>query len=66
MKQTWEEITPSLTKLFNKSLDQEVWKEAEVIFIDKKGTKSDEENFMFISLLSVISKCLERCVFLEM
>ena len=69
LKETYREIAPSLTTLFNRSLEDaqfpSQWKEAEVTPLHKKGDKSVEGNFRPISLLSVISKCLERCVFKE-
>ena len=69
LKNTYAAIAPSLTKLFNKSLNDATfpksWKKAEVTPLHKKGPKSNECNYRPISLLSVISKILEKCVFIE-
>ena len=69
LKETYKQVAPSLTTLFNSSLEEAKfptqWKAAEVTPLHKKGEKSTEGNFRPISLLSVVSKCLERCVFKE-
>ena len=66
LKETAEQIAPSLTKLFNKSLQLGVvpsdWKLANLVPDFKKGKREHVENYRPISLLSVISKILERCV----
>ena len=63
LKETASIIAPSLCKLFNKSLHQgavpEEWKLANVVPVFKKGDNR------FISLLSIVSKVLERRVFLN-
>ncbi|CAB3977248.1 Hypothetical predicted protein [Paramuricea clavata] len=60
-------IPPSLCDLFNNSLRTEVvlrkWKLANVVPVFKKGDKEYVENHRPISLLSSISKVLERCLF---
>ena len=60
-------LLPQYVKLFNKSLCSgvlpELWKEALVIPIHKKGDKELAENYMPISLLCVLSKVLERYIF---
>ena len=60
-------IVPSLTKLFNVSLSSSKvpssWKLANVIPLFKKGEKSSANNYRPVSLLSCISKILERIVF---
>ena len=62
-------IAPSLCKLFNKSLRlgtvPEEWKLANVVPVFKKGEKDHCENYRPISLLSIVSKQLERCVFMN-
>ena len=67
LKETARQITPSLTLLFNKSLSTGVlprdWKLANVVPVHKKDNKEHVENYRPISLLSLISKALERCVF---
>jgi hypothetical protein len=60
------ELAPSLTKLFNLSLSSglvpDLWKQANVIPVLKKGDKSKCQNYRPISLLSITSKLLERAV----
>ena len=67
LKETASEIAPSLRALFNKSLRVGAfpteWKLANVVPVHKLGEKSHVENYRPISLLSIISKVLERCVF---
>jgi hypothetical protein len=66
LKETAQQIAPSLTELFNRSLSCGVfpddWKLANIVPVHKKGDKRYVENYGPISLLSVISKVLERCV----
>ena len=56
----------SLTYLFNLSLKTggipKAWKTANVVPIYKKGCKNQISNYRPVSLLSVVSKCLERCI----
>ena len=61
-------IAEPLTKLFNKSLSlgtfPTLWKQARVTPVyKKKGSSSDATNYRPISLLSCISKILEKLVF---
>lgn len=60
------ELTPSLTALFNASLSlgkvPSQWKLANVAPVFKKGDSSCVENYRPISLLSLVSKVLERCI----
>ncbi|CAB4010406.1 Hypothetical predicted protein [Paramuricea clavata] len=67
LKETARQIAPSLTALFNKSLNTGVlpfdWKLANVVPVHKKDNKEHVENYRPISLLSLISKALQRCVF---
>ncbi len=69
LKETASTIAPSLCKLFNKSLHlgvvPEEWKLANVVPVFKKGVKGKTENYRPISLLSIVSKVLERRVFLN-
>ncbi|CAB4018309.1 Hypothetical predicted protein [Paramuricea clavata] len=64
-KETAHQIAPSLSALFNRSLDSgslpEEWKLANIP-VFKKGDKSFVENYRPISLLCVVSKVFERCV----
>ena len=66
LKDTACQIAPSLTQIFNKSLClgevPDEWKLANIVPIHKKGDKSQVENYRPISLLSIMSKVLERCV----
>jgi hypothetical protein len=66
LKETAQQIAPSLTELFNRSLSCGVfpddWKRANIVPVHKKGNKRYVENYRPISLLSLISKVLERCV----
>ena len=59
-------IAPSLCSLFNHSLHTGTvpseWKSADVSPIHKKDKKELAINYRPISLLSIISKVLERCV----
>lgn len=70
LKETAREIAPSLTQLFNRSLScgeiPDEWKLANIVPVHKKGDKSHVENYRPISLLSIISKVLERCVLRNM
>ena len=67
LTETAIQIAPSLCKLFNKSLSTGVvprdWKLANVVPVYKKGDKEFVENYRPISLLPLVSKVLERCVF---
>ena len=66
LKECAKEISSSLAKLFNKSLRVGMvpkdWKLANIIPLFKNGTKGHLENYRPISLLSLVSKILERCV----
>lgn len=59
-------ITPALSTLFNRSLNQSTvpdeWKRSNITPIHKSGDKSETSNYRPISLLSLISKVLERCI----
>ncbi|CAB3994070.1 Hypothetical predicted protein [Paramuricea clavata] len=66
LKETAQQIAPSLTLLFNKSINSGVvpdeWKLANVVPVYKRGEKEDVQNYRPISLLCIVSKLLERCV----
>ena len=70
LKETAEQIAPSLTLLYNKSLETGVfpdeWKLANIVPIHKKDNEDHVENYRPISLLSIISKVLERCVLIRL
>jgi hypothetical protein len=59
-------LAPSLTLLFNYSLDKGVipkdWKRANIVPIFKNGDKNNVENYRPVSLLCVIGKIMERCI----
>ena len=67
LTETSSQIAPSLCALFNKLLHCGVlpddWKLANVVAVHKQDEKSYIENYRPISLLPLISKVLERCVF---
>ncbi|CAB4001257.1 Hypothetical predicted protein [Paramuricea clavata] len=67
LKECAHSITPSLTCLFNKSLKQvslpSEWNLSNIIPLHKKGIKSFVENYRPISLICVVAKGLERCVY---
>lgn len=67
LKECATELCPSICNLFNKSLATgeipEEWKHSVVVPVFKKGKKEDVTNYRPISLLSVLSKVLERCVY---
>ena len=66
LKETAQQIAPSLTLLFNKSLHSAVvpdeWKLANVVPVFKRGIKEHVQNYRPISLLCIVSKVLEKCV----
>ena len=66
LKECSNEIAPSLTALFNKSLSlgkvPQEWKEANVVPVPKKGDIHEISNYRPISLLSLVSKLLEQVV----
>ena len=64
LKATADSIAPSLTKLFNISITlgrfPEWWKTSAVVPIPKTTDLSDASKYRPISLVSVVSKLLER------
>ena len=66
LKVCCEQIGPSLCALFNHSLNcgrvPTEWKSANITPVHKKESKELAENYRPISLLSIVSKTLERCV----
>ena len=64
LKATACSIAPSLTKLFNLSLQSStipsVWKKSLVVPIPKNSEMKDPTNYRPISLLPIVSKVLER------
>ena len=70
VKLTAKTISKHLTNLFNISLQREIfpniWKQANVIPIFKKGDKSSPNNYCPVSLLSSVGKVMEKCIFKHM
>ena len=66
LKDSADLITPSLTKLFNSSLQSStfpaIWKSAKVTSLHKSGDRSAPENYRPISVLPTLSKILEKTV----
>ena len=66
LKQTAQEISGSLARIFNFSLQTgqypNIWKQANVSPIHNKGPTSEPKNYRPISLLSCVGKTMERCV----
>jgi hypothetical protein len=60
-------ICLSLSELFNKTLSvgklPEEWKLSSILPIPKSGSSSNVTNYRPISLLSLVSKVLERCIY---
>ena len=67
LKECTSEIAPSRTRLINLSLRvgcvPKNWKCANIVPVFKKGNKEEFVNYRPISLLSLVSKIDERCVF---
>ena len=59
-------ITPSLTRLFNRSLDQKIfpsiWKKGKVSPLFKSGDRCDPNNYRPITVLPALSKIMEKLV----
>ena len=66
LKSCVEVLSPSIVALFNKSLSRgeipDAWREAIVIPIHKKSSKSDPKNYRPVSLTSSVCKLLENIV----
>ena len=64
------QLLPAITHIVNLSITTqtfpEIWKVAKVIPLDKKKDSMDPENYRPVSLLSTVSKILERSIFLQM
>jgi hypothetical protein len=67
LKEGSSELAPSLTKLFNRSLQDgkfpKLWKRANVIPLHKKQARSILTNYRPVSLLSTVGKVMEKLVF---
>ena len=66
MKDASDVISPVLTKLINRSIEQchfpNNWKSAKVVALFKAGDQSDCNNYRPISILPTVSKIIERAV----
>ena len=66
LKECADEISNSLTKLFNKSLRTGLfpteWKLTSIVPLYKNGTKGFIENYRPISFFPLVSKTLQRCI----
>jgi hypothetical protein len=67
LKECSNELAPPVTKIINQSLNENTvpdeWKMANVVPIFKKGDKSSVKNYRPVSLLPILSKVMERCVY---
>lgn len=67
LKYTATSITPSVTKLFNLSISKcklpSMWKKSAIVPIPKSKDTSDPSNYRPISLLSLLSKLLEKHIY---
>ena len=65
-----EQITPSIAHIINNSITQgkvpQEWKVAKVTPLYKKGNKTDSGNYRPVSVLSIISKVMERIIYDQM
>ena len=66
LKECALEISPSLCSLFNTSLKAgkvpDEWKKSNITPVHKKDSRENVSNYRPISLLSIISKVMERCI----
>ena len=67
LKETASTIAPSLTKLFNLSMTSgnlpTEWKLARVVPVPKSNNLTSPSSYRPISILSIISKILEKCIY---
>ena len=69
LKLAKKELIPALTHIVNLSISQgvfpAVWKTAKIIPLHKKNDTTSPQNYRPVALLSVLSKILERAIFLQ-
>lgn len=62
-----ESLCKPVTTIFNRSIREgffpSLWKQAHIVPLHKKGSKSCIEHYRPISILNVLSKCLEKIVY---
>jgi len=67
LKECASALAPSLSQLFNLSMATgdipSQWKSANVVPVHKKESKRNVSNYRPVSLLCIVSKVMERCVF---
>ena len=67
LKETASLMAPLLTLIFQASIQQgtvpDEWKKANVVPIDKKGSRSDPGNYRPVSLTSICCKTLEHIIY---
>ena len=67
LKQCSSELAPSLKLLYQMSMESGLipcqWKEANVAPVFKKGSKECVNNYRPISLLCIVSKVMEKCIY---
>ena len=63
------EITPAITHIINLSIEQRIfpanWKIAKVVPLHKKEDKTIPKNYRPVALLAILSKILEKAIFLQ-
>ena len=66
-KQCASVLYPSITTLFNLCLNvgdiPRDWKVAHIVPVYKKGLRNNVSNYRPVSLLNIIGKVLEKCIF---
>ena len=64
------QLLPAIAHIVNLSISMqtfpEIWKVAKIIPLHKKKDRMDPEHYRLVSLLSTVSKILERAIFLQM
>ena len=67
LKATADITTPTLTRLFNMSIQTglfpDCWKTAQIVPIPKKGSNTNPGNYRPVSILPILSKVFERIIY---